>query len=108
MKVQKLNQEQIVEYELLSAQLGRAYIEMKDFSKKIPNVQVNDIKAQVIDRILKKIQTMLSNEPTIEFLDDFDMENLPTISDAVLIIGQYSAALQLYKDKYSNDYGNWL
>lgn len=108
MKKLKLTQEQIAEYELLSTQLGRAYLEMKDFSKKTPNVRVNDIKAHVIDRILKRIKNMLSNEPTIEFLDDFDMDNLPSISDAVLIIGQYSAALQQYKDKYSSDYGSWL
>lgn len=52
------------------------------------------------NRILGKVQTILKDDPTIEFLDLLDEVSLPTNSDAVLIIAQFQAAMEQYKGKH--------
>lgn len=109
MKEKKLTPEQITEYEMLTSQLTHAYNEMKDLSKKTPSDELNKLKIRVINRMLERVKSLLVDEPTIEFLDILNEEDhLPIVSDAVLIIGQYTAALHQFERKYSNDYGGWL
>ncbi|GAE27619.1 hypothetical protein JCM9140_3772 [Halalkalibacter wakoensis JCM 9140] len=45
-------------------------------------------------------EEVLIDDPSIEYLDLLDDETLPQNSDAVLILGQYQAALKQFKSKY--------
>lgn len=95
-----MRQERIDEYRLLEAQLERAYIEMSNFAKKNPTEKISILKLQLINRILNAIKELLKEEPSIQYLDILNEEDLPSISDTVLIMGQHISALQQFKKKY--------
>jgi hypothetical protein len=98
--MKKMRQERIDEYRLLEAQLGRAYIEMSNFAKKNPAEKISILKLQLINRILNAIKELLKEEPSTQYLDILNEEDLPSISDTVLIMGQHISALQQFKKKY--------
>lgn len=98
--MKQLKQEQIDEYYLLEAQLGRAYVEMSSFAKKNPTEKISILKLQLINRILSAIKELLKEESSTKYLDLLDEDNLPSTSDAVLIMGQHSSALHQFKKKY--------
>lgn len=86
--------------EMLSPILNSILIEMKEFSKKKQDGVLNKLKVDMINRILEQIKDILSDEPTVKFLDLLDDETLPTNSDAVLILTQYATAMKQFKSKY--------
>jgi hypothetical protein len=98
--MKKMRQERIDEYRLLEAQLGRAYIEMSNFAKKNPTEKISILKLQLINRILNAIKELLKEEPSTQYLDILNEEDLLSISDTVLIMGQHISALQQFKKKY--------
>jgi len=93
-------EEQIEKYKMLSKLLDSIYMELKDFSKKKPDEALNKFKIKTINRVLEQIKDVLSSEPTIDFLDILDEETIPSNSDAVLIIGQFNAAMAQFKSTY--------
>jgi len=96
-KPTKANAEQ---FDMLSPILDSVYNEIKELSKKKQDGALNEIKVKMTNRILSKVQTILKDDPTVEFLDLLDEVSLPTNSDAVLIIAQFQAAMKQYKDKH--------
>lgn len=93
----KANAEQ---FDMLFPILDSVYNEIKELSKKKQDGALNEIKVKMTNRILSKVKLILKDDPTVEFLDLLDEEKLPTNSDAVLIISQFKAAIQQYKDKH--------
>lgn len=87
-------------FDMLSPILDSVYTEIKELSKKKQDGALNEIKVKMTNRILSKVQTILKDDPTIEFLDLLDEVSLPTNSDAVLIIAQFQAAMKQYRDKH--------
>lgn len=96
----KPTRENAEQFDMLSPILDSVYHEIKELSKKKQDGALNEIKVKVTNRILAKVKTILKDDPTVEFLDLLDEVTLPTNSDAVLIIAQFKAAMQQYKDKY--------
>lgn len=101
----KSKQEQIEEAKLLEAQLDKAYYEMCDFAKKNPSEKVSLLKIRLINRILSRIKEMLKDDPTGEFLDLMNEDELPSTSDAVMIMGQHCSALHQYR--YRGPVNGW-
>lgn len=96
-KPTKANAEQ---FDMLLPILNSVYTEIKELSKKKQDGALNEIKVKMTNRRLSKVQTILKDDPTVEFLDLLDEVSLPTNSDAVLIIAQFQAAMVQYKDKH--------
>lgn len=90
----------VMKYIMLYDFLESAYVEMKDFSKKNPDSALNERKVKSLNRILKDIKEILTNEPTASYMDILDEEMLPTNSDVVLTMSQYRSALEIYQKKY--------
>ena len=100
-EVKKLTTNAKVEkYNMLSPMLNSILSEMKELSKKKQDGVLNKLKVKMINRILEQVKDLFSDEPTIQFLDLLDDVTLPTNSDTVLIISQYRAAMNHFKDKY--------
>ncbi len=97
---------QVEKYEMLTELTGALYIEMKEFSKKKPDEPLNKFKVKNVNRVLEQVKDVLSLQPTSAFLDLLDDETLPSNSDAILIIAQYKAALQRFKDDFWK-YDQW-
>lgn len=88
------------QFDMLFPILESVFNEIKELSKKKQDGALNEVKVKMANRILAKVKTILKDDPTIEFLDLLDEVTLPTNSDAVLIIAQFRAAMQQYKDKH--------
>lgn len=97
---------QVQEFKMLDQLLHSIYFEMKEFSKKKPDEPLNKFKVKNVNRVLTPVKEILSLEPTNKFLDILDDESLPTNSDAILVIGQFKAAMARFEKKYTK-YGKW-
>lgn len=98
---------QVEAFKMLDELLDSIYLEMKEFSKKKPDEPLNKFKVKNINRVLKQVKEILKEEPTNCFLDILDDESLPTNSDAILIIGQFKASMERFRNKYAASYGKW-
>ena len=91
---------QAEQFDMLFPILDSVFNEIKELSKKKQDGALNQLKVKMANRVLLKVKSFLNDDPTLEFLDLLDEEIFPTNSDAVLIISQFRAAMQQYKDKY--------
>lgn len=91
---------QAEQFDMLFPILESVFNEIKELSKKKQDGALNEIKVKMTNRILAKVKAILNDDPTIEFLDLLDEVALPTNSDAVLIIAQFKAAMEQYKEKH--------
>lgn len=92
--------EQVELYGIISPLLKSIYSEIKDFSKKKLDDPMNLNKVKMVNRLLVKAKEVLKNEASNEYLDLLEEDDLPSISDAVLIVSQYISAL----DKFHSDH----
>lgn len=90
----------IEKFEMLDKLVDSIYLEMKEFSKKKPDEPLNKFKVKSVNRVLEQVKDILTNEPTLEFLDLLDDETLPSNSDSILILGQFMAAMKQFHSKY--------
>jgi len=102
----KITKAEADQYEMLYPILSSVYDEIKELSKKKQDGVLNEVKVKMANRILSKVKTLLAEDPTNEFLDLLDVDNLPSNSDAVLIIAQFRAAMHQYKDKHFGYFPN--
>jgi len=93
-------QEKADKHDMLYPMLLSVFNEIKELSKKKQDGALNEMKVKMANRILSKVKALLADDPTNEFLDLLDDEKLPTNSDAVLIIAQFKAAMDQFKDKH--------
>jgi hypothetical protein len=92
--------EQVERFDMLHPMLQSFLTEVRELSKKKPDGPLNEVKIKMINRILVQIKEVLSTDASVEYLDLLDEEALPQNSDAVLILGQYSAAMAQFKAKH--------
>lgn len=93
-------EQNVDKFERLSPLLESVYEEMKEFSKKKPDEVLNSLKVKMINKILVQVKEFLSSDPNVEFLELLDEATLPSNSDTVLIIGQFRAILNQFKDRF--------
>ena len=101
--------EKISEFEQLQAQLQSIYMELGALSKKKPDDAVNVFKLNIINAILEKANVILGDEsrPFDNFLH-FDLDAVPTNSDVVVILSQYSNCLEkLRADNILRGFERW-
>lgn len=100
-EAKKTAEEQIKLYGTISPLLHSAFNEVKEFSKKKQDEPLNLKKVKMINRLLEKAKEVLKNEPTVDFLDMLDEDDLPSNSDAVLTMSQFITAMnKFYNDHY--------
>lgn len=96
----RITKAQADKYELLFPMLDAVFVEMKELSKNKQDDSLNKIKVSMINNILEQIKDILSDDPSIQFLELLDDEMLPTNSDTVLILAQFRAAMVSFRGKY--------
>ena len=99
-------EDQVGLYETISPLLHSAFDEVKEFSKKKQDELLNAKKVKMINRLLEKAKVVLKKEPTVDFLDLLDENELPSNSDAVLVISQYISALHKFRGDHFHS-GDW-
>lgn len=96
----KVSKEKVELYEVVRPLLHSAYSEVKVMSDKKQSEQLNLNKVKIINKLFDKVLILLKDEPTIEFLQKLDEDDLPTNSDAVLILSQSLSAMDQFHSKY--------
>lgn len=94
------SQADVDQFEMLRPMLDKLRNEMRELSKKKQDGVLNQLKVEMINRVLEQVKELLSKEASVQFLDLLDTDNLPTNSDVVLILSQYDAALSAFHAKY--------
>ena len=82
----------------LMIQLEELLKDFAELSKKKPNDQVNKFKLRLVNQVLTTANEIIDekNKPFTDFTV-FDENDLPSNSDIVLILTQYSACLQKFR-----------
>lgn len=97
----ELPSEQMTEkHEMLIKLIDSMHLELKGFAQKKPDGVLNKTKIGMVNRLLKDIKELLVDDESLAYLDILDEDSLPENSDAVLITGQYKAAMVQFKNKY--------
>src|SRR5579872_5415098 len=101
--------EDIELFEKGEQQLHSFLTEISELSKKKPDAPLNKFKLKFINDTLSKLNALLKdNRPFADF-QQFDVDDLPTNSDVVVILSQYTAAVHRFRiDNTAKDRGgNW-
>lgn len=98
--------EMVSKFDMLQPMVNSALDEVREFSKKKQDAVLSPVKVKLINRLLIDIKELLNEEKTVDYLDLLDEETLPQNSDAVLILGQYSAAMKQFRQKHSGGIGS--
>lgn len=80
--------------------LNSMYAEFKELSKKKPDAAVSKSKILIVNRLLQKIREVLQDEDSIEFLDLLNEDDMPQTSDITLMLSQYVAAMEKFKEQH--------
>ncbi len=87
-------------YNTTSPLLNAMRYELRELAKKKPEATLNKNKVKIINRLLVDMQGILQDEVDSKYLDLLDEESLPQYSDVVLILSQFSAAMERFKQRY--------
>jgi hypothetical protein len=80
--------------------LTKMYEEFKELSKKQPAQPISKQKIKVVNRLLAAVRTVVEGEPSLQFLDLLDEDDIPQQSDVVLMLSQYVGAMDSFRNKY--------
>ena len=89
------SEQEIEDFVKLAAQLERMLQEFGELSKKKPNNAVNTFKLGLVNKLLDTANGILDvPDRPFEDFERFDPDNVPTNSDAVMILSQYRACMR--------------
>jgi hypothetical protein len=105
------SKEDVWEFEKLEQQLHSFLAEISELSKKKPNDGLNKFKLNFINSTLEALNRLLDKHRPFKDFSTFDVDDLPTNSDVVVVLAQYAAATyNLRRDHTvpSGPYWLWL
>jgi len=98
----------IDEFEAVEAQLGSAREELLILVKKSPHDALSKFKLSVINGLLVRANGLLGEQCPMRDFEQFDVDAIPSASDAAMVLGQYLAALENLRVKHiTNNLGSW-
>lgn len=89
--------EDIYEFVKLEQQLHSFLDDISELSKKKPNDPLNKFKLKFINTTLLKLNAILKDDRPFAEFEQFDVDDLPTNSDVVLLLSQYAAAVLRFR-----------
>lgn len=102
----------VAEYEASHDVFASLLDEVKELSKKKPDASMSAGKVKIVNRVLENLLTVLEGQPDAKYLEALDDDDLPQVSDAVLVMVQFKSALASYRERhyqYLSGYGdNWI
>lgn len=87
-------------FDMIEKLIHSVFKEMKEFSVKKPNEILSPVKAASLNKLCEPIKEIVRKEPSASFLELFDIENLPSYSDAVIILVNYITAMKQFRANY--------
>lgn len=74
--------------------------EVRELSKKKPDASMSKGKVKVVNAVLEDLLTILEPEPEGKYLETLEDDELPQVSDALLMMVQFEAALVGFRGRY--------
>lgn len=103
----QVNAVEVERYQTLRPLLDGLYTDVKNLTAHKQDGILAMQMIALINRLLRDLKEFLKNEPTFEYLDLLDEVMVPKNSDALVLLGQYSSAMERYFEKHtSSDYGD--
>ncbi len=90
----------VAEYEASHDVFSALLNEVKELSKKKPEATMNAGKVKIVNRVLRNLLTVLDGEPDAKYLDVLDDDDLPQVSDAVLVMVQFKSSLGSFRNRH--------
>lgn len=85
--------------------------EVRELSKKKPDATLSKSKVKLINAVLGDLMAILGPEPEGKYLKALEDEELPQVSDALMMMVQFNAALTSFRKKYwqsvETGYAEW-
>jgi hypothetical protein len=97
-----LTPEEIADYKLVTPLLENLHSEMSELSRKKQDGALNKLKIRHINRILVKVEAILGDDPSVVYLEKLDEDDVPQNSDAVVVLGQWRAAMKQFQSKHTS------
>ncbi|MBR1146319.1 hypothetical protein [Bradyrhizobium sp. AUGA SZCCT0431] len=87
--------------------------EVRELSKKKPDATMSSGKVKIVNRVLKDLLTFLKDEPEGKYLEELDDDELPQVSDALLVMVQFNTALKKFFERHHRyvsalGYSTWI
>jgi hypothetical protein len=96
-----ITDQEIDRYEALAPLVQSLHQDVQELAKKKQDGALTKVRIALINRLLNDVKEFLKNQPSAVYLDLLDEATVPQNADALLIVGQYLAALHHYQDRYT-------
>ena len=97
--------EDVAEFVKLEQQLHSFLAEISELSKKRPNDPLNKFKLKFLNATLSSLNSLLKDDRPFTDFTQFDVDDLPTNSDVVVILSQYAASVHRFRLDNTTDDG---
>ena|SRR5271157_1639332 len=94
--------EDVWEFEKLEQQLHSFLDEISELSRKKPNDALNKFKLKFINSTLEGLNRLIGEHRPFPDFETFEVDDLPTNSDVVVILAQYAAATYNFRRDHTS------
>ena len=91
-------------FQVVEPLIEAMYFEISAMSAKKPDTPINANKTKVANRLFADALSILEGEPSRQYLELIEPDDMPQNSDMVLSLKQFLTALEGFKRKYYQDY----
>lgn len=74
--------------------------EVRELSKKKPDATMSPSKVKLVNKVLDDLLTVIKDDPEGKYLQRLEDDDLPQVSDALLMMAQFDAALDAFRKRY--------
>jgi len=101
-----LSSAQLEQYETLLPLLEAMLEDVRQLALKSQSAALSKSRIAMMNRLLTDVQKLLKDEPAAAYLQVLDETTVPQNADALLVLGQFRAALEQFREKYTYEDGD--
>ena len=92
---------QLAQYETLLPLFEAMHDDVRHLALKSQTAAMSKTRIAMMNRLLTDAQKLMKTEPEEAYLQVLDEATVPQNADALLVLGQFKAALKQFREKYS-------
>ena len=92
---------ELAQYETLLPLLAAMHEDIRQLALKSQTAALSKSRIAMMNRLLADVKKLLKNEPAAAYLEVLDEATVPQNADALLVLGQFKAALEQFRRKYT-------
>ena len=97
----RITAEAVAIYNTLLPLVESMHADIRELTKKNQTVPLSKSRIKMLNRLLLDVKDLLAAEPTAQYLPLLDEATVPQNAGALLILGQFRAALGQFEKKYT-------